>query len=85
MSTKAKFVPRDAALAVALILDAEKHRQEMTQGQLASAVGISQPQVSHALRGLKPMTMTEMFRMCTALGLDASDVVAQAQRQTLSR
>jgi len=57
----------------------------MTQERLAGVVGVSQSQVSRVLKGLKPMTMTEMFRMCKALGLVASDVVEQAERETRSR
>jgi len=68
-----------------VILNAEKDRQGMTQEHLARTVGISQPQVSQVLRGLKPMTMTEMFTMCKALGLIASAVVEQAERETRTR
>jgi antitoxin component HigA of HigAB toxin-antitoxin module len=85
MPSGTKTVPRSADLAVALILAAEKRRQGMTQETLARMVGVSQSQVSRVLGGHKPMTMGEMFRMCKALGLVASDVVEQADRETRAR
>jgi len=82
MPTGTKARPTVTERAIALILTAEMQRQGMTQETLAGIVGISQSQVSRILKGLKPMTMSEMLSMCGALGLVASHVVRQAERET---
>lgn len=82
MPTGTKARPTVTERAMALILATEMQRQGMTQETLAGMVGISQSQVSRVLKGLKPMTMSEMLSMCGALGLVASHVVRQAERET---
>lgn len=79
MSTGIKTNPTVTERAIAAVLDAALERQGMTQTELGDAVGISQPQVSKILSGLKPMTMSEMLNMCKALGLVASEVLEQAE------
>ena len=83
MSSGIKTRPNSVDLAVVWILDVERGRQGMTQVALAAEAGISQSQVSRVLGGIKPVTLTEMLRMCEALGLVASAVVEQAERDAL--
>lgn len=82
MSTGIKTRPTITERAIAAVLDAALERQGMTQTELGTAVGISQPQVSRILKGSRPMTMSEMLNMCKALGLVASEVLEQAERET---
>jgi transcriptional regulator with XRE-family HTH domain len=82
MPTGTKTRPNVTERAIAGVLDAARERQGITQAELAAAVGISQSQVSNILAGRKPMTMSEMLDMCGALGLVASEVVRQAERET---
>lgn len=83
MSSGIKTRPNSVDLAVVWILDVERGRQGITQVDLATEAGISQSQVSRVLGGIKPVTLTEMLRMCKALGLVASAVVKQAERDVL--
>jgi len=82
MPTGTKARPTVTEQAIAGILAAARKRQGMSQAELGAAVGISQSQVSNILAGLKPMSMSEMLDMCGALGLVASHVVRQAERET---
>ena len=81
MPTGTKTQPGTAERAIASILDAARERQGITQAELAATVGISQSQASRNLKGLKPMTMGEMMGMCRALGLVASEVLEQVERE----
>lgn len=81
MPTGTKTRPGVTERAIASILNAARERQGITQAELGAAVGISQSQASRALAGLNPMTMSEMLGMCGALGLVASEVLEQAERE----
>ena len=50
----------------------------VTQGELAEVVGISQSQISKLLRGTRVFNVDELDAVCQALGLDAGEVVATA-------
>lgn len=49
------------------------------QARVARVAGMSAAQLSRCLSGERVMTMTEMLRVCDALGLHPVAVVAQAQ------
>lgn len=49
------------------------------QARVARVAGMSAAQLSRCLAGERVMTMTEMLKVCDALGLHPVAVVAQAQ------
>jgi DNA-binding phage protein len=49
------------------------------QARVAKAAGMSAAQLSRCLSGARVMTVTEMLRVCDAVGLHPVAVVAQAQ------
>jgi DNA-binding Xre family transcriptional regulator len=81
MPSGIKTRPKSLDLTVMSLLDVERERQGMSQTQLGEAVGISQSQVSRVLDGTKPATITEMLRMCAVLGVVASEIFEQAERE----
>lgn len=60
------------------ILNRQRLDNGLSQTQLAEAVGVSQSQLSKLLSGDRAVTMTELTRMCKALDLRLSDVLARA-------
>jgi transcriptional regulator with XRE-family HTH domain len=45
----------------------------MTQKELASAIGISQPALSQKLTGVRPLTLAEAERIANALEIEPRD------------
>lgn len=73
-------LPPDAlTLAVAAILQHEFREQLFTQRRLAAVTGISKTSVGEILRGDKSPSLTQLGRLCAALGLDVANVVTVAQ------
>lgn len=64
--------------AVAVVADA-LDEQGRSRQWLADQIEVSRSQVSRILDGLKPVTLSEVERMCVALGLDILDVIRRAQ------
>lgn len=52
------------------------------QSRVAKASGMSAAQLSRCLSGERVMTMTELLRVCDALGLNPIAVVAEAYAQS---
>ena len=52
----------------------------LTQERLAFRAGLSRPYVSQLERDLKSPTLHALFRLCDALGLRASELVARVER-----
>lgn len=61
-------------LAVMQRIDEARRDIGMSQEALASAVGVSQGQVSKLLAGLRPASLSETLKMVEAVGLTLSDV-----------
>lgn len=61
-------------LAVMQRIDEARRDIGMSQEALASAVGVSQGQVSKILAGLRPASLSETLKMLEAVGLTLSDV-----------
>lgn len=61
-------------LAVMQRIDEARRDIGMSQEALASAVGVSQGQVSKILAGLRPASLSETLKMVEAVGLTLSDV-----------
>ena len=75
-------LPPDAlTIAVAAVLAHEFTEQFMTQRQLAAITGISATSVGQFLRGAKSPDLTQLGRLCNALGLDVANVVTVAADQ----
>lgn len=66
---------------VSRILDTHRRIQKVTQAEIEQATGISQSQVSKQLRGLRPINIDELDKLCTVLNLGLSQVIAEAEEQ----
>ena len=58
-----------------------KAREEagLSQEQLSFQAGLSRPYISQLERGLKSPTLEVLFRLCDALGMLASELVARVE------
>lgn len=79
MARAPKTAPAALELRAAQLIRTELDAQEQTIQWLADAVGLSRPQVSKVLHGLKPATLTEIELMCGALSMDLIAVIQQAR------
>jgi len=79
--------PQPGALSheVAAILRAQMARRTLRQDHLAEAVGLSQSQMSGILKAKKLVDIEELDRICWAIGLKYRDVIAEADKATMSR
>ena len=77
--------PGPFSIELAAILRGHLARQQQTKQALADAVGMSRPQMSKVLAGKKQMDVEELDRVCWALGLNAIDVITQADEATPNR
>lgn len=66
-------------LRVAAEVRAWRARRNMTQVQLARALGISQPQVSARLRGETPITLDEIDALARVFGTTADVILSGVQ------
>lgn len=77
-----RSLPPDALTrAVAVILRHEAAESFLTYKRLEALTGISATSVGQILRGEKSPTLTQLGRLCTALGLDVANLVTVAQGQ----
>ena len=53
---------------------------ELTQEQLAFAAQVDRSYISQLERDLKSPTLDMLFRLCEALGVSASELVARVER-----
>lgn len=74
MATSPRALPSTRELAVMARIAAAAEDRGMTQAGLATAAGISQPQVSRLLAGKRAVTLTELLPLLEAVGLSLSDV-----------
>lgn len=65
-------------LRVAAEVRAWRARRNMTQQQLASALGVSQGQMSAKLRGLQPITFDEVDRLAEIFGTSTEEMLRPA-------
>lgn len=78
MATGTRALPTAPELAALRLIDDLRVRQGLSQADLAARVGISQPQLSRALRGERTMTVTEMALAAAALDVKLSDLLRAA-------
>lgn len=78
--------PEPTALTRAIVdrlniaYDEKKSRGGLGQVRLGKLLGVSQGQVSRILNGKKPLYIEHIDAMCTALGLDLTEVLDTAKR-----
>lgn len=70
---------RDLTRQVASTVRAAMAKFNVTQAEMAAAVGVSQSQLSKMVRGTRPIDIDQLDAMCRALGLDTGTVVADAE------
>ncbi len=58
-----------------------RHQRHLTQEDLAEKAGIHRNHISFMERGLRSPTLEVLFRVCQALDIDASEVVADLERR----
>ena len=63
------------------ILRRERQRAGLTQEALAHAAGIDRTYVSMLENGKASPTLETLFRLCDAIGVSASAVVAELERE----
>jgi transcriptional regulator with XRE-family HTH domain len=66
---------------VALVLADAAAEAGLSQAEVGIASGVSQSQVSKYFRGVRVPDVNVLDDLCTALGLEITDVIAQAIRR----
>ncbi len=61
-------------------LRAAREAADMTQEEVAQAAGMDRPYLSQLENGHKSPTVDMLFRICKALGVKASDILARVER-----
>lgn len=62
------------------VLRRERRRAKLTQETLAHAAGVDRTYVSMLENGKASPTLETLFRLCTALGVAAAEVVGEIER-----
>lgn len=65
--------------ALAKQITIELAERDMTQKDLAEAVGIGRPAMNHYLKGHKSMPMPTFFKVAEVLGLTAPELMQRAE------
>ena len=65
---------------MAVILKRKRLSKEMSLTLVAERAGLSRQMVSYVERGLRVPGLDTLLRICRVLGLDAAEVLRQAQR-----
>lgn len=75
---------RDAVCSqVVRLLREERGRQGVSMTRLAEQAGLSQGMISLFERGLRNPSLDTLLRLCSALNLDLSSVLIQAERAAI--
>lgn len=85
MGTRERIAPQALGLEVAALLREAVARLEMTQAQVAEKAGISTSQVGKYLRGVRPITIDELDRVCLAVGTSFERLIVEAAYRTRGR
>lgn len=85
MGTKERIAPQALGMEVAALLRESVARRELTQAQVAEKSGISTSQVSKYLRGVRPITVDELDRVCSAIGVSFERLIVEAAYRTRGR
>jgi plasmid maintenance system antidote protein VapI len=65
--------------ALATQIKVELVEREMTQKDLAEAIGVGRPAVNHYIKGHKSMPMPTFFKVAEALGLSPRELMQRAE------
>lgn len=65
--------------ALATQIKVELAERDMTQKDLAEAVGVGRPAMNHYIKGHKSMPMPTFFKVAEALGLTAQELMQRAE------
>jgi transcriptional regulator with XRE-family HTH domain len=72
---------RDALCsAVAKLFKEERLRQKLSMNRVAERAGLSYQMVSYVEREMRNPTLETMFRIVSALNLNLSEIIAQAEK-----
>lgn len=85
MGRAGKPAPGPLTQAIAAILRAQQGRLNVSDVEIAKHVTFSRSQLNGLLNGTKHFDMEQLDQVCYALGLDAIDVIADADRETAFR
>jgi len=80
-----KSAPGPLTQAITAILRARMGRDNITKTALAAAIGVSRPQVQKILAGQKQIDVEQLDEMCWVLGLNAREVIAEADAVSSGR
>ena len=84
MSGRAATPPGELTKRVAAVLRARKGELQVSDRQIADAIGVSQEQVSRFLRPSRVMTLEQTEAICRFLGLDLSATLRGERVATVS-
>ena len=70
---------------VALLLQRERERQDLSMTVLAERAGLSQQSVSYIERGMRIPNLDTLFRIADALGVELAAVISQAAKPAKRR
>ncbi len=85
MGTKERIAPQALGMEVAALLREAVARRELTQAQVAEKAGISTSQVGKYLRGVRPITVDELDRLCDSIGVSFERLIVEAAYRTRGR
>ena len=85
MAAAAKPVPGLLSQEVAAILRERMGRFNLTNAQLAKAVGMSPQQIGAVLLAKKHIDVEQLDRICWALGKSLADVTREAEKNSQER
>ncbi|MCU1545029.1 MAG: hypothetical protein JWP30_129 [Homoserinimonas sp.] len=80
-----KGAPGPLSYEIAATIRGELARQKMSKTHLAQEVGISLPQLSKIVAGLKRVDIEDLEAILTTLGLNLRQVLSNAEAATQSR
>lgn len=73
------YETRDLTRQVAGIIRAAMAKHNVTQTEMAVAVGVDQSHLSKMVRGMKPISIDQLAAMAWALDLDVSQIIRDAE------
>lgn len=66
------------SVSVGALLQSAADTARISRSKLAELTGVSQPSISQYFRGVRPITVDALAALCSALGIDAGDVMNAA-------
>lgn len=82
MASGHKHIAGPLSIEVGRILVDAMTARSVTRSEVAHRSGISEAQLSRALRGLKVFTLEQLDAVCTAIEVSITDVIDEADRRT---